>query len=481
MKNVQLPTPQLPTRLGLKRLGLGSSLGIGTWALGVVLASLAVVALASQAPQQPAPAAPAPQQPSEIAVVISGDPGTPPRYAVPDFVALTPDAAAVAKTVAQVLWDDLAFERDFYLIPRDTYATIPVARSVDQVPFTSWRELGADAVVFGTVQRTGSMVRIEVRLFNVRTRQVVFSKEYTGTDANPRLYAHTISDEIHLQQRALRGVARTKLAFTSDRNRESLAGPVQNREVKEIYIADYDGANTRRITTSRQLNINPAWSPDARALAYTTYTSLLPDIFISYLYRGVRENPTRGQGSNFLPVWSPDGTRIAFASNRDGNMELYVMNADGSNVRRITNHPAADVVPTWSPTGTQIAFTSDRAGRPQIYIVGVDGLNLRRLTTSESYADRPTWSPAPFNEIAFSAQTGPGYDIKIYDLASGMTRQITFGEGTNESPAYSPNGRHLAFTSTRAGRVQVFTIGRDGRGVKQITRDGNNATPAWSN
>ena len=449
-----------------------------TCVFAAAAAFLAAATFASQTPQQPA--APGPQQPSEIAVVISGDPGTPPRYAVPDFVALSPDAADIGKTLGQVLSDDLAFEREFYLIPRDTYSTVPATRVVGQIAFDAWRELGADAVVFGTVQRMGNDLRVQVRLFNVRTRQSVFAKEYTGTDANPRLYAHTIADEIHQQQRVLRGVARTKLTFSSDRNRERLAGPVQNREVKEIYIADYDGANSRRITTSRQLNINPTWSPDARALAYTTY-SPLPDIFVSYLYRGVRENPTNGRGSNFLPAWSPDGTRIAFASNRDGNMELYVMSADGSNVRRITNHPAADVVPTWSPTGTQIAFTSDRAGTPQIYIVGADGLNLRRLTTSESYADRPTWSPAPFNEIAFAARTGPGFDIKIYDLASGVTRQITFGEGTNESPAYSPNGRHLAFTSTRAGRVQVFTIGRDGRGVKQITRDGNNYTPAWSN
>ena len=447
-----------------------------------LVATVALVAGSRQASGQQPPASQVPQQPSEIAVVISGDPGTPPRYAVPDFVAQTPDAADVAKTVTQVLWDDLNFEREFYLIPRDTYSTVRPARSADQIAFDGWRELGADAVVFGSVQRTGNDVRIEVRLFNVRTRQAVFSKEYTGTASNPRLYAHTVADEIHLQQRGLRGVARTKLTFTSDRNRESVVGTIQNRDVKEVYISDYDGANTRRITTSRLLNLNPSWSPDARSLAYTTY-SPLPDIFISHLYRGIRENPTRGQGNNYLPVWSPDGTRIAFMSNRDGtgNPEIYVMNVDGSGVRRITNNPAADTSPTWSPSGTQIAFTSDRAGSPQIYVVGADGLNLRRITMGESWADRPTWSPAPFNEIAYAGRTGPGFDIKVYDLATGATRQITFGEGTNESPAYSPNGRHLAFTSTRAGRVQVFTIGRDGRGAKQITRDGNNQTPAWSN
>jgi TolB protein len=431
--------------------------------------------------QQPAAQPSAPQQPSEIAVVISGDPGTPPRYAVPDFIAASPDAAEAANVITQVLWDDLAFEREFYLIPRDTYATIAPARSPEQMAFPAWRELGADAVFFGTVSRKGNDVRVEVRLFNVRTQQSVFSKEYTGTVANPRLYAHTISDEVHQQQRALRGVARTKLAFSSDRNRERMVGTVENRDVKEVYMADYDGANPRRITTNRQLNITPVWSPDARAIAYTSYRRGYPDIFVALICQGLQQEPTKGVGQNMLPMYSPDGTRIAFMSNREGNPEIYVMNVDGSNVRRITNHPAIDVTPTWSPTGTQISFTSDRAGTPQIYIVGADGLNLRRLTTTESYADRPTWSPAPFNEIAFAARTGPGYDIKIYDLATGATRQLTFGEGTNESPAYSPNGRHVAFTSTRAGRVQIFTIGRDGRGIKQITRDGNNFTPSWSN
>ena len=446
----------------------------------IAVVALAITVVLARPAQQTAP--PAPQQPSEIQLVISGEPGTPPRYAVPDFVAASPDAADIAKLLGQVLWDDLNFEREFYMIPRDTYATIPVARTETDVPFAAWRELGADAVVFGTVQKTdANTVRVQVRLFNVRTRQAVFQKEYTGSVTNPRLYAHTISDEIHQQQRALRGVARTKLAFSSDRNREKITGPVQNRDVKEVYVSDYDGEGQRRVTTNRQLNIMPVWSPDARGIAYTSYRRGYPDIFIALIYQGLQETPTNGVGQNWLPMFSPDGMRIAFISNRDGNPELYVMNRDGSNVRRLTNNPAIDSTPTWSPNGTQIAFTSDRSGSPQIYIVGADGLNLRRITTNDSYADRPTWSPPPFNEIAYAARTGPGYDIKVFDLATSETRLITFGEGSNESPAYAPNGRHIAFTSTRSGRTQIYTMGRDGKNVKQLTRDGNNYTPAWSN
>ena len=113
------------------------------------------------------------------------------------------------------------------------------------------------------------------------------------------------------------------------------------------------------------------------------------------------------------------------------------MDADGGNVQRLTDNPAIDTSPTWSPTANQIAFTSGRSGRPQIYVIGVDGTGVRRLTF-ESYCDRPTWSPAPFNEIAYSSRTGPGHDIKILELGSGEIRQVTFGLGTNESPAFAP-------------------------------------------
>jgi TolB protein len=444
-----------------------------------IIATLVAAAAVTGLAQQPVPAPP-PQQPSEVQLAISGDPGTPPRFAVPDFVALTPDAAEAAKTIGQVLFDDLNFEREFYLIPRDTYSTVPTAKTADQVPFEAWRELGADGLVFGTVSRSGANVRVEVRLFNVRSRQSVFAKEYSGSATNPRLYAHTIADEIHQGQRGLRGVARTKIAFSSDRNREKLSGTVENRDTKEIYIADYDGANQRRITVNRQLNITPVWSPDARAIAYTSYRRGFPDIFVANIYQGTQATPTNGRGHNFLPAYSPDGTRMAFMSNRDGNPEIYVMNVDGSNVRRVTNHPSIDVTPTWSPSGTQIAYTSDRSGSPQIYIMNADGGGVRRITTNESWADRPTWSPAPFNEIAYAGRTGPGYDIKVYDFASGQIRQVTFGEGSNESPAFSPNGRHLAFVSTRSGRANVYTVGRDGRGLRQVTREGNNFTPSWS-
>jgi TolB protein len=451
----------------------------------ILLAILGVALLISSAGALQAPqVAPASQQPSDVSTTISSEAaGTPPRFAVPDFIPLSKDAETVnaARAIAGVLWDDLNFEREFALIPRDVYATIPPATSMLDVPLDRWREVNADGVIIGTVQKVDTGVRIEVRLFNVRSRTSAFGREYLGSIANPRIFAHKISDEIHQQQRALRGVAQTKLTFNSDRDGERITGTIEQRSTKEIYIGDYDGENQRRVTTGFSLNINSSWSPDARSIAYTSFVRGAPNIFVSHIYQGTRDELTRDSGNNTLPVWSPDGTRIAFSSTRDhsGNTEIYVMNADGSNLRRLTNNPAIDTTPTWSPNGTQIAFVSDRRGPPQIWVMSADGLGQQPLTSE--YSDRPTWSPAPYNEIAFAARTGPGQDIKILDLATREVRQLTFGEGTNESPAFAPNGRHLAFSSTRSGKSQIFTIDRTGKNIKQLTRNGSNYQPNWSN
>lgn len=438
------------------------------------------LALLAQTPPQP-PAQP--QQQSELKIVLNGPPGLPPKIAIAGFIAGSTDAetTAAAKTIGDVLFDDLMFEREFYVIGRDVAATVPRPASLDQVPLDRWREVNANGVIVGMVRKTGNGIVVQVKLIDVSSGRAAFAKEYSGSVANPRLYAHTISDEIHEQQRGVHGVARTKLAFSSDRDQERMKGPVGDREIKEIYISDYDGANPQRLTSTKSLNITPTWSPDLQAIAYTSYRRGFPDIFVSYIHQGRLETPAAGTPNrqNYLPVWSPDGTKIAFMSSRDGNPEIYVMNKDGGGVRRLTNHSAIDVTPTWSPTGNQIAWVSDRTGTPQIYIMNADGTDQRKLT-SESYCDRPTWSPEPFNEIAYASRSGAGFDIRLYSFAKGESTRVTDGIGSNESPAFAPNGRHIAFMSTRNGKAQIFTIARDGNDLRQVTREGNNGFPNWS-
>ena len=100
-----------------------------------VIAASAVLLVTTRAQQ---PATPAAQQPSEISTTISSDvAGTAPRFAVPGFIALSRNAETVdtAQTIGRVLWNNLNFEREFLLIPKDVQATIPAATSLADVPF----------------------------------------------------------------------------------------------------------------------------------------------------------------------------------------------------------------------------------------------------------------------------------------------------------------------------------------------------------
>jgi TolB protein len=457
--------------------------------LSLALAGATTLALSAQTPPPAAtpPQQPRPQQPSEIVVEINGAPGLPPKIAVPDFIPLSnePETVAAAKTIGEVLWNDLNFEREFYLIPRDTYRSIPQPASADQVALDRWKELGADGVVIGSIRKGPTGYVVEVRLLRVNGGGIALGKQYSGSlnsvKDGGRVYAHTASDDIHLT-RGLPGVARTKLLFSSDRDSARMKGPVGERDISNIYRSDYDGANDLRITYTPSLDITPVWAPDGNQIAYTSWRSGYPDIIVQSMTTGTAaQKPARGSADvqNYLPAWSPDGSKIAFTSSRDGNPEIYYVNRDGSGLRRVTNSPSIDVTPTWSPTGTQIAFVSDRTGRPQIYVVNIDGSGLLKIT-NEMHCDRPTWSPQPFNEIAYTSQSGGGHDIRVYEFATGQTRTVTDGTGSNESPAFSPNGRHIVFSSDRTGREQIYVIDRDGKNVRQLTKTGRNRYPNWS-
>ena len=149
---------------------------------------------------------------------------------------------------------------------------------------------------------------------------------------------------------------------------------------------------------------------------------------------------------------------------------------------RLTENPAADVLASWSPDGSKIAFASNRDGKPNIYVMNADGSSVKRLTTSSATDDKPTWSPLPFNEIAFTSgdRYAPGHVINVINMSDRKIRTVSENVGDSESAAFAPNGRHIAFVSTRWGKQQIAIVDRMGRKTRQITKSGNNKYPAWS-
>lgn len=400
-----------------------------------------------------------------------------PRLAVPECVPRAGDEASreACRAITQVLRNDLRFESLFQFIPDSLYSAIP-SLNPDAPNMEDWKGIGAKILVVTKAAVTGGDLSLELRVYFVDSGQTMLSKRFSGKADNPRIFAHQASDEIvGLTQQ--RGVARTRIAFVSDRD------ATKEKRGKELYLMDYDGYNPRRVTVNQSLNILPAWSPDGRALAYVSYRQGSPDVYLARIFEGVpARNLTGGQGAQaFAPTFSHDGTRLAYASNKSGNMEIWVANADGSGARRLTNHPAADTAPCWSPTGNELAFTSNRTGTPQLWLMDSEGLNVRRLSTVGNYNDGCAWSPDKASpEVAYTARIEGGFEIAVIDLASRQVRQLTEGRGSCEYPTWAPSGRHLAFSCNRGGSWQITVSDRLGQTVQTLAAGpGNNVQPDW--
>lgn len=195
-------------------------------------------------------------------------------------------------------------------------------------------------------------------------------------------------------------------------------------------------------------------------------------------------------GSITDPVWSPDGTRIAYVSQRDGNQEIYVMNADGSNQTKLTNNPAADNDPQWSPDSTNIAFVSNRDDHPEIYVTRADGSNEIQLTQTDidlvasffRNNSQPTWSPDG-KRIAFISSRDGGEEVYIMNSdGSGQTR-LTNNKEFETNPVWLADNKRIAFLSksVTSSNYDIHFINVDGSGQTPLTSSGDiQGKPAWS-
>jgi TolB protein len=190
-------------------------------------------------------------------------------------------------------------------------------------------------------------------------------------------------------------------------------------------------------------------------------------------------------GSNITPAWSSDGDKIAFSSARSGEAEIWVADSDGGHLRRITSLPGPNVQPCWNPkTNAQIAFVSGRTGLPQIYIMNSDGSLPQRMTDG-GYAVSPSWSPnGQLLTFSWNRKYGPGapggQDIYVFDIATMRWVQVTHGEGNNDYPTWSPDGRHIVFQRSYGRRTDIWSMLADGTHQVQLTHTGNNSEPDWS-
>ncbi|MFA6317253.1 MAG: hypothetical protein WC943_07535 [Elusimicrobiota bacterium] len=393
---------------------------------------------------------------------------------LPPFTANDPSSvqdSAMATQTREVIREDLMFSRYFKIVedgPRvDGGKVADVSRE--------WKLRGAGWLLTAKAAAPGAgsasaRVSLTVSLTDLGSGEQVFDRYYQQDSQHWRSLAHRVSDDLVKALTGKAGIAHSQLVFCNSQTGH-----------KEIYLADYDGANLRRLTTHRSITLLPRISPDRKSVAYTSYKDGNPDLFLLDLASGKTKPLSNEQGLNVAGGFSPDGNQMLMTLSRQKNPNVFVKSiADGS-ITRLTQHTGVDTSPTFSPDAGQVAFVSDRSGNPQVYILDMTTQRAKKLTRM-NWCDSPSWSPTG-EWIAFAGRERPKdpIDIFLVDVTGSQVRRLTHGEGSNEDPSWSPDGRFLSFVSTRGKKPELFIMDADGSAPHRLVEiPGASSTPHWS-
>lgn len=415
-----------------------------------------------------------------------------PVLAVPDFRGAG-GAEPLVAIFNQTLWSDLQESGLVKLAPKTLYPTVVPQQPSDLLDprpgidkaggrlMSDWSNPPAQAnyLAFGYAAAKEGLFVAFCYFYDLSQPTLKAAKVigdlYTGplNEDGARKAAHEFAEEI-LKRFGGTSLFGTHIYFVSNRTGH-----------KEIWAADYDGSNQRRITHFDFIATSPAISPDGSRLMCTAYAGEnKPARLFLYSLDPVRQlafvNPPGSYDAH--SSFTPDGKQVLFDGSAGDSYRIYLSALDGSKARAIRSSENVLVQPVMNPRNSNlIAFTSDRGGTPQIYTMDASGGSVTRVTNGIGEAHNPAWQPGG-GHIAFAWTQGyePGnLNIFIIDVADGSYVQLTNGEGKNENPTWAPDGRHIAFSSTRTGHEQIWSMRADGSDLKQLTTEGTNSNPAW--
>jgi len=174
---------------------------------------------------------------------------------------------------------------------------------------------------------------------------------------------------------------------------------------------------------------------------------------------------------------------LLFTSSRSGSADLYAGNADApADAVALTDAPSNEAMGTWSPDGSRIAFVSDRDGNFELYVADADGGNPRRLTTTGDMELSPEWTPDG-RQLLYVVQAAGGRTQQLWIMevdGTGARALTTDAQGANLDPAVSPDGRRIAFTTTRDGSYDIYVMDRDGtNALPALVSAAKESKPAW--
>ncbi|WP_413772155.1 Tol-Pal system beta propeller repeat protein TolB [Marinobacter sp. ANT_B65] len=371
--------------------------------------------------------------------------------------------------VSSIVQADLAMSGEFRPLPPEKMLSLPSKRS--DVYFRDWRLLGQRYVLVGELTLNGDRVQARYELFDVNREERILGETAAAPASNMRSLAHHISDKVYEAITGVPGAFSTKLAYvTLDRAN----GQARYR----LQVSDIDGKRARIRLESKEPILSPAWSPDGKKLAYVSFETGKPVIFVHELGSGNRTKVADFPGLNSAPAWSPDGQSMLMTLSKDGNAEIYEMNLQTRKTTKLTNHWAIDTEAAWDASGNGIFLTSDRSGGPQIYRMSKRGAEPQRITFGSRYNARPRPDNAG-NYVYYVHQRDRAFTIARTNLKTGEETVLT-RTGSDESPSVSPNGRMLIYATKQSGESVLTVISASGGAAYSLpASEGDVRDPAW--
>lgn len=387
------------------------------------------------------------------------------------------DATREGQEIARVIEANLNRSGLFRSI--DERAFIEKISDGNAVPrFADWRQINAQALVTGTIQKVGSdKLSVSFRLWDNTIEKQISGKEFTTFARNWRRVAHLISDEIYKRMTGEDGYFDTRLVYVSE------SGPAAKR-IKRLAIMDQDSENHKFLTGGEALVLTPRFAPNSQDILYMSYQQRVPKVYLRDLQTGRENTVGRFQGMSFAPRYNHDGTKMIMSIAEGGNTELYEMDLSSKRLRRLTNNPGIDTSPSYSPDGKFITFESDRGGSQQIYVMRADGSNVQRISFGDGRYGTPVWSPRG-DLIAFTKMYKGSFYIGVMRTDGSGERLLT-ESWLDEGPTWSPNGRVIIFTRQwpssggRAGRSRLYSIDVTGQNLREVPTPTDASDPAWS-
>ena len=332
----------------------------------------------------------------------------------------------------------------------------------------SWRQRGVDALVSGSITPlSDGRFGVRMRLWDVVRGQDLGGQSFAVPAADLRLVAHRLADFVYERLTGEKGIFSTRIAYVTK------AGQSFN-----LWVADADGENAQSALNSAEPIISPAWAPNGSQLAYVSFESRKPVIFVHDVATGKRRLVANFKGSNSAPAWSPDGKSLAVTLSRDGGSQLFLMDASGGEPRRLAQSNAIDTEPHFTADGKTIYFVSDRGGSPQIYRMTVSGGTPERVTFSGTYNISPSLSPDG-KWLAYIARVGGAYRLHVMELASGVATAVT-DSSFDENPSFSANSKLIIYATQQQGKEALMTTTIDGKIKARLAgRNGDIREPDW--